>query len=308
MMKGAKRMKTWPYSRHVKPIKLTAISLMCLAAIVARASDYSALYVLGDSLSDTGNNPALAMNSNYWEGRTSNGPMWPELLSNLFGIPYSQVNNKAYGSAATFDQPSIPGIMTQVNELPQTIANDSLCVLWIGTNDLQYVFGQYGQTDVSSLFQLYFTVTANAMTNILSAVNTLHARGLRTLVVLNAYDVTITPIYQRSSSLTTVLPIFSLAISDFNNHLLDLSNSLKVSYPDMTIINVDARGRLNGVFANAANYDLLAGYQKGLNDAVFLSSHDFWQGERYYTWDGLHPTSKLHRAIATWIYVVTKKS
>src|SRR5262249_51650266 len=156
------------------------------------------------------------------------------------------------------------------------------------TNDLQLVFNQYGQTDVSSLIQLYFTVTANAMTNIFSAVNTLHARGLRTLVVLNAYDVTITPIYQRNSSLTTVLPIFSLAVSDCNNHLGDLSNSLKASYPDMTIINVDTRGRLNGIFADAANYDVLPGNQIGRNDAVFLSSHDFWQGERYYTWDGLH--------------------
>src|SRR5262249_36904933 len=203
-----------------KPMKVAAVSLICLATIAARAGDYSALYVLGDSLSDTGNFRGPATNPRYWQGHVSNGPMWPELLSNLLGIAYSQAHNQAFSGAATFDQPSFPGLMTQVSALPQSIPSDSLCVLWIGTNDLQHVFLQYGQTDDSSLIQLYFTVTANAMTNISSAVDTLHARGLRTLVILNAYDVTFTPNYQGDSSLTTVLPIFSLAVSDFNEHLL----------------------------------------------------------------------------------------
>jgi len=120
-------------SGTVKTLKL--ILLTFLIPIVAQA--YTALYVIGDSLSDTGNNALAAGDARYWHGHYSNGPMWPEMLSTLLGIKYSQANNKAFAGSATFDQTGYPGIMTQINTLPPTIPSTALCVLWIGTNDLQ---------------------------------------------------------------------------------------------------------------------------------------------------------------------------
>ena len=286
-------------SGTVKTLKL--ILLTFLIPIVAQA--YTALYVIGDSLSDTGNNALAAADASYWHGHYSNGPMWPEMLSTLLGITYSQANNKAFAGSATFDQTGYPGIMTQINTLPPTIPSTALCVLWIGTNDLQYAFNLYWVPGE------YATIASQAMTNISNAVGALYARGVRTLVVPNAYDVTITPNYHNYQVpywQSYFLPKFSSNTTDFNSRLSTLLSNLQATYPAMTIIKVDTRGQLNNMFSHSSSYDLIAGYSIGWDDATFLSTNDFWIGEKYFTWDGFHPTSKMQRSIAAWIYNLVK--
>src|SRR5512139_1441948 len=66
---------------------------------------FEALYVFGDSLDATSGGP-------YWQGRWSNGPMWPELLSTNLGFPYRATNNRAVGGATSAQ------ILAQVRALP----------------------------------------------------------------------------------------------------------------------------------------------------------------------------------------------
>src|SRR5207249_121998 len=62
---------------------------------------FSALYVYGDSLSDTGRVPAPA--PEYYNGRWSNGSNCIEYLSTKLGFAYDSLNNFAYAGTTTSD-------------------------------------------------------------------------------------------------------------------------------------------------------------------------------------------------------------
>jgi hypothetical protein len=80
---------------------------------------FTALYVFGDSLSDTGNNPAPA--PSYYNGRYSNGPLWVEYLSADLGLPYNASNNFAESGSTTADLASqIAGVAPSAN-LPSAL-------------------------------------------------------------------------------------------------------------------------------------------------------------------------------------------
>jgi len=279
-------------------MKKIILLLLLSFAWQANAAQYSALYILGDSLSDTGNNKFPASDWRYWHGHYSNGQMWPEILSGYLGFAYSQANNKAFGGAATFDQAGYPGASTQLSQLPATIPSNAVCVVWLGTNDLQYVFYRYllGLTGATNL---YYQIAGQAMQNISNTVGALYARGARKIVVLNAYDVTLTTDYNEQNGSYWphfVLFYFSLATTDFNNRLANTVASLRTRYHGLSLPLIDARGKLNAVTGLKTS--------RGWDDPLFLSTHDYRIGDAYRTWDGLHPTSKLDGMIALWIYGV----
>lgn len=273
------------------------ITLLFISLGSVFAADYSAIYVVGDSLSDTGNNTFAVGDARYWSGRTSNGPMWPELLSNQFGVPYSQANNKAYSGAASYDQTGKPGVVTQVQSLPITSPATGLFVMWIGTNDAQQAVTKFGDASYA---------TNTLLTNISNAIKILYARGARTIVVLNVYDFYDAPTWHNGTDASRLSQI-SNSVTLLNSQLATTVNNLKAGLPHLKLIQLGVQKQLNQMFTAALSYDISQPYGIGLNDSEFNTTHDWWRGEKYCTWDGLHPTSKLHRAISTWIYTLTRK-
>ncbi len=92
-----------------------SIALLCSTAI-ARATDlqYTSIWSVGDSLSDTGRTYRYLSNNwlvprqyvapkgpNYDNGRFSNGPVWLEYLATREGQPYVADRNLSWGGAVT---------------------------------------------------------------------------------------------------------------------------------------------------------------------------------------------------------------
>ncbi|MDZ4862057.1 MAG: SGNH/GDSL hydrolase family protein, partial [Gemmatimonadota bacterium] len=141
-----------PAARGLRALSL--VGALVIALVSAQASAYSALYVFGDSLSDTGNVFAATGGTNppppYFNGRFSNGPVWVETLSTNLGL--GAVNpsllggkNFAWGGATTggTPPPAIPG-----TSLTQQVAGylvgvggvadaSGLYVVWGGGNDVR---------------------------------------------------------------------------------------------------------------------------------------------------------------------------
>ena len=82
-----------------------ALAWVLAAAPVAAATlDYSSLYVLGDSLSDTGNVYRATDGDSppsppYFEGRFSNGPVWADHVADVFRDADRPTANFAFGGA-----------------------------------------------------------------------------------------------------------------------------------------------------------------------------------------------------------------
>lgn len=105
-----------------------SVGFLTLGLIAGHASTFSALYVFGDSLSDTGRSPAPA--GSYYSGRYSNGPLWVEYLSAQLGIPYNSSNNFAVSGSTTSN------LLAQVAGLPSSPSlHSALFTVKSGGND-----------------------------------------------------------------------------------------------------------------------------------------------------------------------------
>ena len=108
-----------------------ALSLFCLVVcccFTLSASAFDAIVAFGDSLTDTGNEPAEPYL--HYQGRWSNGPLWIEYLSVTLGFPYNASNNLAHSGAQTDDTYTQVNIYTPTNDISHT-----LFVVWAGGND-----------------------------------------------------------------------------------------------------------------------------------------------------------------------------
>ena len=87
----------------MRPVPALLRFLLFLLAFFLTATSghaFTALYVFGDSLSDTGRNPATPPAS-YYNGRFCNGPLWVEYLSAELGLPYNASDNFAVSGSTT---------------------------------------------------------------------------------------------------------------------------------------------------------------------------------------------------------------
>ena len=103
---------------------------VCLALCLMANSGwaFSALYSFGDSLSDTGRNPAPAVS--YYNGRYSNDALWVEYLATQLGLTYNPSNNLAVAGSTTAD---LAAEVAQVSAGPDF--SGSLFTIWSGGND-----------------------------------------------------------------------------------------------------------------------------------------------------------------------------
>ncbi|MFT6264140.1 MAG: phospholipase/lecithinase/hemolysin [Oleiphilaceae bacterium] len=127
---------------------------MLVAAFTVNASDYSNVYVFGDSLSDNGNLSALAPDQTYGD-RFTNGPVAVEIVAGALGhvltpsyhlLGGTDGNNFAIAGAKAVDEdgneatPDI-NLPTQVNAFLAinggVAPSDALYIMLIGGNDIR---------------------------------------------------------------------------------------------------------------------------------------------------------------------------
>jgi len=140
--------------KSLKFNKVVACASLLVAAFTVNASDYSNVYVFGDSLSDNGNLHALAPEQTYGE-RFTNGPVAVEVVAGALGHVLSPSyhlaggtagNNFAIAGAKAVDEDgdeSTPDINlpTQVNAFLAinggVAPSDALYIMLIGGNDIR---------------------------------------------------------------------------------------------------------------------------------------------------------------------------
>jgi len=140
--------------KSLKFKKVMACASLVVTAFTASASDYSNVYVFGDSLSDNGNLHALSPESTYGE-RFTNGPVAVEIVAGALGFALTPSyhlaggtsgNNFAIAGAKAVDEdgneatPDI-NLPTQVNAFLAinggVAPSDALYIMLIGGNDIR---------------------------------------------------------------------------------------------------------------------------------------------------------------------------
>jgi phospholipase/lecithinase/hemolysin len=261
--------------------------LLALFLAVTTGHAFTALYIFGDSLSDTGRNPAPA--PEYYDGRYSNGPLWVEYLSAELGIPYNASNNFAVSGSTTAD------LASQIAGVPASAHwSTALFTLVSGGND----FLQNATAGVNDPFWSNLVVTA--VGNLTNAADTLYALGARELVVANLVNLGQTPAFLATPEgypqyIDSKVALFNAALA---------SGLAAVAQRDagLRIYALDANTAFGKFLSSPAQYGFTVVTNGALEDTNLTDKSFNGPGANYLFWDVVHPTTKAHALTAAQTY------
>jgi phospholipase/lecithinase/hemolysin len=254
--------------------------LLLAMTTVASAGKYSAVFVYGDSLSDTGNiytitGHTIPPSPPYYNGRFSNGPLAAEYLAFATQSP---LVNFAWGGATTGIGDSgdggtqttagfagLPGMLVQVastlGTIPPPVVASSLFIVWGGPDD--FITGGSAQIGVADE---------------LAIVAALQAAGATHILVPGMPDLGLTPAYFGDPAATA----FSLSFDQALQALLPAGATY-----------FDTFGFMHKVVANPGAYGFT-----NVTDPCLVGLTPCANPDQYLFWDDLHPTTAADAILA----------
>jgi phospholipase/lecithinase/hemolysin len=250
---------------------------LCLAATTGRA--FTAFYVFGDSLSDTGRNPPAS--TNYYDGRYSNGPLWVEYLSAQLGLSYNPSNNFAVSGSTTSD------LLSQIAGLTGfTNLQSGLFTVDSGGNDFLQASVSLGVNDAA-----WAMVVSNAVFNVTNAVEALYNDNAREILVGNLANIGQTPAFNTAPAGYGSYVDTKVAL--FNTQLVSALTNLRQHNPGLRIYLLDNNHELSVVLNSPATYGFTVTTNGALEDPNLTDKSFTGPGADYVFWDTIHPTTKL---------------
>jgi hypothetical protein len=235
--------------------------------------NFEALYVFDDSLDATSGGP-------YWQGRWSNGPMWPELLSTNLGFAYRAANNRPAGGATSAQ------ILAQVHALPTpTNPGSALYVVDVGHQDF-----------LNKTNELLFSNALYAATmNLSNSVVECRRKGGRAIALMSMWDPNHSPRLARQIT----DPAFMRArTQQINTNFITLADQLSTSYPDLKLWWTDLFALFDSMVVHADHFGFTRTDLGALEDPALTDKSYQGPGREYMFWDSSHLTSKGHTLLA----------
>lgn len=273
---------------------------------------YTAHYVFGDSLSDSGNFNALTggvvLTAPYWQGRFSNGPVYSELVSAGLGLtanPYwvdGQGTNYAIGGARTTGHGQVPQL-SPVASLQGQIGTylsghggvadaGALYTVYMGSND---VFDAIDAVAASGDINAGLSIISNAATLVGQSLFNLAALGAQTIVVPTVTDLGLTPLIPNNAK-----ALASALASSFNSAVDSALVALTSSFGNLRIVRPDIYGLLNGAATTPGDYGLTNVSTPCYDGFVGVPGSSVCSNpDESLFWDLMHPTAVGHQFIAT---------
>lgn len=273
---------------------LFAAAAICACVYNGQAASFDAIYAFGDSLTDTGREPAEPFL--HYNGRWSNGPLWIEYLSTKLNLPYIAANNYAHSGAQVDD------MMVQVAEFtPPAHPERALFVAWAGGNDFTQTYDKNWVDDVKWQAQIQ-----NAMTNYFQVVAALYDKGARTIMVPNTVDLSQIPLLNRLPGF--VRDYLRSKVRQFDSSLSEVLDQVSAARPGLRLVRVDVYRHFDEVLANPSQYGFTETRTDVLADFFLFDKRFNGPGRNYLFWDPLHPTTKSHALVADWFEAALKIS
>ena len=283
---------------------------------------FTSLYIFGDSVSTTTNNPTAAFLPNSYYGlRRSNGRIWVELLaqqlnltnnywySNNSSIHLSYTNLSAYSTNWSYSANNWSyyghdstnasyNLVPNVNAfIPPLDPSNALFIVWINdANFVDYMGSIYPSTNIVT----WTNAINESLTNQWRAITNLYfAKGARTLLMPNAVDITEIPAYNNSANKGFIRQ----RIIDFNVTFSSMLSNAMAACPGLAIYEPDFFSLLDNILTNSAAYGLTNVLYQGrsvdaLDDPSLANKAINGPGTNYIFWDTIDPTAKAHAVMA----------
>jgi phospholipase/lecithinase/hemolysin len=300
------------------------ISFFGLVIFQAQAA-FTSLYIFGDGVSTTTNN-TIGPASLYYGLRYCNGRVWVELLAQQLGltnnywystnssnqVTYTNLTatttNWSYSSNDwSFFGDFSPVLVANVSNFiaPANASND-LFIVWVDDADfVGYMENSSYSPYTSNNIAIWTNSINQSVSNHFVAITNLYTKGVRTLVMPDAVDITEVPGFSGILSSASKSFVRQMVINFNTAFAVTLSNAM-VSCPGLKIYEPDFFSLLDNMLTNASAYgltnalysghtiDAVDAYYDGLLSNINLNG----PGTNYIFWDYLDPTAKVQAILA----------
>jgi phospholipase/lecithinase/hemolysin len=280
-------------------------SIALLGASVANASNFSAEYVFGDSLSDVGNvylgSSGSEPASPYVGGQFSNGPVWVQDLAARLDLPpltpsLAGGSDYAFGHATTgstsTNNSDVPNLEQQVDTFfsgHASAPSNALYTFSIGANDLFNILG--GSTGGLTPTQ----AAAAAAQVVASEAGKLATAGAKDLVLFDVPDLGVTPQITALGSAAASAAATALSAFFDQQVLLDLA---PVEAAGLTVFDLNTYALIDEAlqdpskfgFSNVTAPCWTGGFTGSATGGSLCSTLPAVQ-DTYLFWDDVHPTA-----------------
>ncbi|MRR35464.1 hypothetical protein EG829_12445 [bacterium] len=310
----------------MKRMRVVVLGLMLSLLIPsgAFAKPFTAMYVIGDSLSDQGNlfqatltligsgRPAA---DHYYQGRFSDGEVYAGLLAEKIGLTLSATafggTNYAYGGTRTtyniVENPPSPGgfppglypwtlnLQRQAFAAQDVSDPHALYVVFSGANDIADLIGKTIMGGLESTRP----ASDQVVLGVKSVIEAYVAAGARDIIVPNLPDLGIVPrVLARNPPGSTLVSDTATALTVRYNMALD---EMLKGVIGVNIIRFDTFTFFRSVVKNPEEYGLTnvtAPCYTGFVDPAGPGDTVCAQPETYLFWDNEHPTTAMHALLA----------
>jgi hypothetical protein len=140
-------------------------------------------------------------------------------------------------------------------------------------------------------------------------VDALYSQGVRTLLLPNSVDVSKVPFFTYTAASlgadTNEAALLAASVHaqvpQYNAALAATVNQLRAKYPSLTLYAPDFYSQFDFLFSHPANYGLTKTNIDALEDPALTDKSFNGPGASYLFWDYLHPTTKVHAAVADFV-------
>jgi phospholipase/lecithinase/hemolysin len=286
------------------------IVMLLLGMFAVPVQAFTSLYIFGDGISTTTNNASAATQPQYWYGtRQSNGRVWVEVLAQRLGLGANSITNVNWSNSANnwsyYGQYS-QNLMTNINYfVPPPDVNTAVVVVWVNCADFVADMGNIYLAGNYTNNYLWTNAVNQSVANHLSIIQSLYARGVRTLVMPNSVDIIEIPAYDNLAlNAPADRNYIRQQVINFNAQFTAMLNQAQASLPGLTIYEPNFFGLLDNVLTNASAYGLTnALSSRGVSidayddpNITYLALNG--QGDNYIFWCPTAPTAMLSEIMA----------
>jgi len=271
--------------------RFTLLALMLVSFVTALAEPaFTSLHVFGDSASTTTNGPASAF---YYNRRYSNGRMWVEVLASWRAMPFNVTNDNQ-----SFWEHYSPILVTNVSlYTPPPDVGTALYVVWVNNADMYKNFYTPPQIYDDSNIATWTNNNNAWVSNHYKIITNLYDKGVRTLLMPNAVDLTKTPNFAPGLTDPERAWIRQRTI-EFNTSFHTMLTNTAATYSNLTIYSTDIFSLFDSVLANPSSYGMTNPGVGALEDPNLTDFSLNGPGANYVYWDFIHPTAKFQMLFA----------
>ena len=277
-------------------------------ASTASTVGFNKIFVIGDSLSDTGNvfnllagattkSPynELIPSAAYESQRLSNGPVWVEYFASRLGMDVQASltggTGYAYGGARTgplagLNSSPIPTLVDQAQaivNLPGKLSANALYIVWGGGNDIRDAVATADATQAGVILN-------DSINNLGNVISSLAAEGATQFLVPNLPNFGQLPIARNLGPAAE--DFFTQISTEFNQNLALMLPSLEANL-EIDITELDVEQELENIIANPGE----SGLENVTDHCIILGDDSCSNPDSYLFWDGIHPTTVGHAII-----------